>query len=591
MSLLLAPPSYFPFRGLRRSTAAKQPPCLRLVKCTADRQSPEAARRSAHYQPNMWSDDYIQSLTVESPLKVEEKEQTKKLMLLKERIAEVICEGKEVEEQLRLIDHLQQLGVAYHFKDDIKASLRNIHSSLEEISSTIIFKDGLHASALLFRLLRENGFSISEDIFEEFRDEKGQYFRSDGLKNQTDQAMLSLYEASYYEKDGEMVLQEAMECTTKHLENLLEEEGSDLKLKEQAAHALELPLNWRMERLHARWFIEACQREVMVIDNPLLLEFAKLDFNAVQSIYKKELSALSRWWTKLGVVEKLPFARDRLTENYLWTVGWAFEPEHWSFRDAQTKGNCFVTMIDDVYDVYGTLDELELFTHVVDRWDINAIDQLPDYMKILFLALFNTVNDDGYKVMKEKGLDVIPYLKRSWADLCKAYLVEAKWYHRGYKPTINEYLDNTWISISGPAIFTNAYCMANNLTKQDLERFSEYPAIAKHSSMLGRLYNDLATSTAEIERGDVPKSIQCCMHERGVSEGVAREQVKELIRGNWRCMNGDRAAASSFEEMLKTVAVDIARASQFFYHNGDKYGKADGETMTQVMSLLINPII
>lgn len=106
--------------------------------------------------------------------------------------------------------------------------------------------------------------------------------------------MLSLYEASYYEKDGEMVLHEAMEFTTEHLKNLLEED-SDTKLKERAGHALELPLNWRMERLHTRWFIEACQREVMVIDNnPLLLEFAKLDFNAVQCIYKKELSALSR---------------------------------------------------------------------------------------------------------------------------------------------------------------------------------------------------------------------------------------------------------------------------------------------------------
>nr|WHE05705.1 terpenoid synthase [Curcuma wenyujin] len=585
MSLFLAPPSYFPLRDVRRSTAAKLHPCLRLVQCTADRQLPEAARRLGNYQPNMWSNDYIQSLTVESPLKVEEKDQAKRPMLLKERVAEVICEKKEVEEQLRLIDHLQQLGVAYHFKDDIKDSLRNLHSSLEEISLT--FKDNLHASALLFRLLRENGFSISEDIFEGFRDDNG-HFR-DALKNHTE-GMLSLYEASYYEKDGEMVLLEAMEFTTEHLKNLLEE-GSDLKLKEQTAHALELPLNWRMERLHARWYIEACQREVMVINNPLLLEFAKLDFNAVQSIYKKELSALSRWWTKLGVVEKLPFARDRLTENYLWTVGWAFEPEHWSFREAQTKGNCFVTMVDDVYDVYGTLDELELFTHVVDRWDINAIDQLPDYMKILFLALFNTINDDGYKVMKEKGLDIIPYLKRSWSDLCKAYLVEAKWFHGGYTPTLNEYLDNTWISISGPAIFTNAYCMANNLTKHALERFSEYPAIAKPSSMLGRLYNDLATSTAEIERGDVPKSIQCCMHERGVSEGVAREQVKELIRGNWRSMNGDRAAASSFEEMLKRVALDIARSSQFFYRNGDGYGQGGGETMNQVMSLLINPII
>lgn len=235
--------------------------------------------------------------------------------MLKERIAEVICEEKEVEEQLRLIDHLQQLGVAYHFKDDIKGSLRNLQASLEEISLT--FKDNLRATALLFRLLRENGFSVSEgnrsnftslcykqynrnfselifflneDIFEEFRDEKG-HFR-DGLKNHA-QGMLSLYEASYYEKDGEMILHEAMEFTTEHLKNLLEE-GSDTKLKERAAHALELPLNWRMERLHTRWFIEACEREVIVINNPILLEFAKLDFNAVQCIYKKQLSALSR---------------------------------------------------------------------------------------------------------------------------------------------------------------------------------------------------------------------------------------------------------------------------------------------------------
>lgn len=34
-------------------------------------------------------------------------------------------------------------------------------------------------------------------------------------------------------------------------------------------------------------------------------------------------------------------------------------------------------------------------------------------MKIAFLALFNMVHDAGYRIMKEKGLDVIPYLKRA----------------------------------------------------------------------------------------------------------------------------------------------------------------------------------
>ena len=63
----------------------------------------------------------------------------------------------------------------------------------------------------------------------------------------------------------------------------------------------------------------------------------------------------------------MPFFRDRLMENYFWTVGWAFEPQFWSFREMQTKLVSLITVIDDVYDVYGTLDELELFTNVVDR--------------------------------------------------------------------------------------------------------------------------------------------------------------------------------------------------------------------------------
>ncbi|CAL9774941.1 unnamed protein product, partial [Musa acuminata subsp. burmannicoides] len=144
--------------------------------------------------------------------------------------------------------------------------------------------------------------------------------------------------------------------------NLSLSRSLSLSLRKQVAYALELPLHWRMHRLHTRWFIEAYQRDATM--NPLLLELAKMDFNMVQGIYKRELSeASSRWWTDIGLAKRLPF----LVENYLWTVGWAFEPQFWSYREIQTNANCFVTMIDDVYDVYGTLDELELFTDAVDR--------------------------------------------------------------------------------------------------------------------------------------------------------------------------------------------------------------------------------
>ena len=40
------------------------------------------------------------------------------------------------------------------------------------------------------------------------------------------------------------------------------------------------------------------------------------------------------------------------------------------------------------------------------------MEQLPEYMKICYLALYNTSNDIAYEALNEEGLDVIPYLKK-----------------------------------------------------------------------------------------------------------------------------------------------------------------------------------
>ncbi|CAL9152007.1 unnamed protein product [Musa hybrid cultivar] len=564
-----------------RTASSKSSPrrCLLLpIRCTV--QTPPPPRRSADYQPSSWSDEYIQSLRTDT--KVEE-DNAKRMGKLTEDVKQLIYMKKGIEEQLQLIDHLQQLGVAYHFREDTKDALWTIYGSMEEMS--MLLKDNLHATALMFRLLREHGFAVSEGVFNRFMDEKGNLKAS--FRHQTE-GLVSLYEASHLAKEGEHVLEEANNFTTKQLKSLME--GSlEPHLREHVTHALELPLNWRMPRLQTRWFIEECQREANI--NPVLLELAKLDFNKVQSIQQRELKEVSRyfelallescpghsavvyepanfstnlwlsisWWSNLGLAQRLPFSRDRLMENYFWTVGWAFEPQFARIREAQTKANCLITTIDDVYDVYGTIDELELFTDAVDRWDVNAMDKLPEYMKICFLALFNTTNDTAYNVMKEKGLDIIPHLKKAWADLCKAYMVEARWYHQGYTPNLKEYLGNA--------------------------------LIARWASMVFRLCDDLGTSTDELERGDVSKSIQCYMHETSVSEDVARGHIRGLIKGNWRSINGNRSFTSPFEENLKMMAINIARMAQCIYQYGDGYGKPDEVIEDRIRSLLIEPIL
>ena len=80
--------------------------------------------------------------------------------------------------------------------------------------------------------------------------------------------------------------------------------------------------------------------------------------------------------------------------------------------------------------------------------------------------------------------------------MCKSYLLEAKWYHNGYTPTLQEYLDNAWISISAPVILMYAYsCVTNPITREAIESVKDYPSIIKWSAMILRLADDLGTSS------------------------------------------------------------------------------------------------
>lgn len=54
-------------------------------------------------------------------------------------------------------------------------------------------------------------------------------------------------------------------------------------------------------------------------------------------------------------------------ECFFWTTGVIFEPQYEFCRKILTKVNTLVTTIDDIYDVYGTLEELEVFTRIIER--------------------------------------------------------------------------------------------------------------------------------------------------------------------------------------------------------------------------------
>ncbi|KAG6701058.1 hypothetical protein I3842_08G145300 [Carya illinoinensis] len=553
---------------------------LRCMASTVNEISdgPVTTRRAANYQPALWKDDYILSLTSEYV----GESYTRRADQLKAEVRRMFHKVVGPLEKLELIDVLQKLGLSYHFEDEVKITLEAMYDTIHRGD---IWKENLYATALEFRLLRQHGYSVPQEIFSIFMNEKGKFKarHCDDTKG-----LLYLFEASFLSIDGETILDEAREFATKQLQEYLEQ-NENQNLSTFVSHALELPLHWRMLRLEARWFIDTYRREVGM--NSVLLELAELDFNMVQAIHQQDLKQESRWWKSTGLGEKMGFARDRLMVNFLWTVGKSFQPHFGYGRRMITKLNCLITTIDDIYDVYGSLDELELFTDIIERWDVNGIDQLPYYMQICFLTLNNLVNEMAFDILKEQEFNVIQYLRKAWIDQCRSYLVEAKWYYMGYTPTLQEYSQNAWISISGPVILAHAYCFTTvPMTKETLASMEDNTNVSYWSSMILRLANDLGTSSIELKRGDIPKSIQCYMNETGASEKDAREHIRYLISEAWKKMNEERATSSSFSQAFVEYAMNLARTAQCIYQYGDGHGIQDRETRDKVLSLIINPI-
>ncbi|PPS10156.1 hypothetical protein GOBAR_AA10484 [Gossypium barbadense] len=402
-------------------------------------------RRSANYHLPIWDYDYVQSLRDDF---VQDESYNERASKLQEEVRMMLGNMVDSLEKLELIDTLQRLGLSYHFEAEINKTLKNI--SIDRIGTVAWKKDNLYATVLEFRLLRQHGYKVDQDVFTCFMDDVGNIKSS---LNQDFKGLLNLYEASYLLLEGETMLENARELAAKLLKQYLKENNDDQYLRMLVDHAFELPLHWRMARLEARWFIDVYEKNKD--KNPIILELAILDYNIVQSMHLEDFKYASTWWKELGLGERLSFARDRLMSNFLWSAGMIILPQDRKRRRNQTKLNSLLTCIDDVYDVYGTLDELELFTDVLERWDINAIQRLPNYMKIYYLALDNFVNEMAFDILKEQGINVIPFLKKLWTDLCKAYLLEAKWYYTGYTPTLQEYMDNGWISGGKPSSSSN----------------------------------------------------------------------------------------------------------------------------------------
>ncbi|KAK2639238.1 hypothetical protein Ddye_027033 [Dipteronia dyeriana] len=242
-------------------------------------------------------------------------------------------------------------------------------------------KEPEEKASLINSLCRMHGYKMSCDVFNKFKEGDGELKKC--LTNDA-KGMLSLYEASHLRIHGEDILDEALAFTKAHLKSLAEK--SSPHLKSQIIKSLKMPSHKRIPREEAVEYISFYEEEESR-DETLLL------FSCSQSWI------LTGWWNDTNLASKLPYIRDRIVEDYVWGVGTYFEPCHSHARVIWTKVVMLTSVIDDTYDAYpyDNLEELQLLTGAIQRWDNSALDKLPDYMKTVYgglLKLFDDVNNE-----------------------------------------------------------------------------------------------------------------------------------------------------------------------------------------------------
>ncbi|KAF3612432.1 hypothetical protein FXO38_36843 [Capsicum annuum] len=100
----------------------------------------------------------------------------------------------------------------------------------------------------------------------------------------------------------------------------------------------------------------------------MFLKLAKLNFNIIQATHQNDLKDVIRWWRNLCIVEDLEFTRDRIVESFFFAVGIASEAQHGSMRKWLTKVIQLILIIDDVYDIYGSLADVQQFTRAIEKF-------------------------------------------------------------------------------------------------------------------------------------------------------------------------------------------------------------------------------
>ncbi|AEE35014.1 Terpenoid cyclases/Protein prenyltransferases superfamily protein [Arabidopsis thaliana] len=566
----------------------QSPKKLCLVRATTNPTDDNSTTRSfTPHPPSLWGHHFLSA----SVNQTEMDDLWRQIEALKPIVNAMLlpCNGADAKKITCFIHTLVSLGVSYHFEEKIVEFLKDAFENIEDMIIDCK-EDDLYTVSIIFRVFRLYGHYITPDIFNRFKGDDGNFKK---CLNDDVRGMLSFYEASHFGTTTEDILEEAMSFTQKHLELFL--------VGEKAKHyphitkliqaALYIPQNFNLEILVAREYIDFYELETD--HNEMLLKLAKLNFRFLQLQYIQDLKTLTTWWKELDLVSKIPvYFRERLAEPYFWATGIYYEPQYSAARIMLAKSIILVDIVDNTFDVYGTIDEVKSLVQAIERWDSDAVDVLPDYLKVVFRTTFDLFKELEEYVSSEARSFTMQYAYEQLRILMKGYLQEAEWSNRGHLPSHEEYIEVGVASTAGEVLLAMTFIPMGDAAGVGVyEWLRSRPKLTHALFVKSRLRDDIATYKEEMKRGDVCNGINCYTKQHKVSEEEACIEFEKKTNHMSKVMNEEFLKAAKFIPLhILRPVLNYGRLADVCYKYGDGYTFAGEKIKDYITSLYVDLI-
>ncbi|WVZ95781.1 hypothetical protein U9M48_041504 [Paspalum notatum var. saurae] len=571
------PPRIIRSTSWRWQQHARRRPICRL-QCRQQVQQNESDNRPTQntgiFEPSIWGDFFLgysnPAASSQQQTKMAERAET-----LKEQVAEIIATSTRLHERLHIIDALERLCLDHLFEHEIDAALR-------QIEAVDVGDYDLSTVALWFCLLRRHRYRVSPDVFTRFKDDEGAFPADNPAE------LLSLYNAAHMRTHGETILDEAILFTTRHLEAMLPYlEGP---LAREIKSSLEIPHPRRVRIYESKYYISTYEKDAMAHEK--VLELAKVNSNMMQLCHQHELSIITRWWQDIQIESRLPFARDRLVECYLWILGVYFEPSYSRGRIIMTMVIAFVTMMDDIYDSYGSEEECEIFTKCIESWDTKGAHDLPECMKIALEKILDSYQTIANMLNQEEKYRM-PYLRYFIEKQARSYNTEVQMRQEGYIPkSIEEHLKLSLITGGCPILACASFVgMHDMATKDCFDWVSTIPKMVQALSIILRIGDDLQSYEREQLIPHVASTIDSYMKEHNVSINVACEKMHIIKEESWKDFNSEWLnPENAYPKQVLERIFNLTRTMEFMYNQGDNFTNCINIKDT-IHSLLVEPFL